>query len=188
MCFCFFLYTGNTPYGGVNLTDGVVRDGLTDAFDQIHMGLCTENLAQTFQITREDTDEFAKQSYQRAAKAKENGIHAKEIVPVVIAGRKGKPDVTVTDDEEIAKVNFDKMPFLNPVFKKEGTITAANASSLNDGAAACILMSESAISKYNVTPMAKVLGFADAAIEPKDFGIAPAYAIEKVFGHIVLVL
>lgn len=171
---------GNTPYGGVNLVDGVVRDGLTDAYDQIHMGVCTENLAQTFNITREETDEFARQSYQRAAKARDTGIHAKEIVPVIIPGRKGKPDVTVTDDEEIGKVNFDKIPYLNPVFRKDGTITAANASSLNDGAAACILMSETALSKYDYQPMAKVIGFADAAIEPKDFGIAPAYAIEKL--------
>lgn len=144
------------------------------------MGLCTEKLAQTFGITRVDSDEFAKQSYCRAAKAKENGIHAKEIVSVVIPGRKGKPDITVTDDEEIAKVNFDKMSYLNPVFKKDGTITAANASSLNDGAAACILMSETAVSKFNATPMAKIIGFADAAVEPIDFGIAPAFAIEKV--------
>ena len=160
--------------------DGVVRDGLTDAYDQMHMGLCTENLAQTFNITREETDDFARQSYQRAAKARDNGIHSKEIVPVVIPGRKGKPDVTITDDEEIGKVNFDKIPYLNPVFRKDGTITAANASSLNDGAAACILMSETALSKYGYTPMAKVIGLADAAIEPKDFGIAPAYAIEKL--------
>lgn len=176
----YYLSRGTTPYGGVTLVDGVVRDGLTDAYDQIHMGLCTESLAQTFGITREETDDFAKQSYQRAAKAKENGIHAIEIVPIVIPGRKGKPDITLTDDEEIAKVNFDKMRFLNTVFKKDGTITAANASSLNDGAAACILMSETAIDKYNVTPLAKVLAYSDAAIEPKDFGIAPAYAIEKL--------
>ncbi|KAH9426486.1 acetyl-CoA acetyltransferase A, mitochondrial-like [Dermatophagoides pteronyssinus] len=176
----YYLSRGNTPYGGVNLVDGVVRDGLTDAYDQIHMGVCTENLAQTFNITREETDEFARQSYQRAAKARDTGIHAKEIVPVIIPGRKGKPDVTVTDDEEIGKVNFDKIPYLNPVFRKDGTITAANASSLNDGAAACILMSETALSKYDYQPMAKVIGFADAAIEPKDFGIAPAYAIEKL--------
>ncbi|OTF74475.1 acetyl-CoA acetyltransferase, mitochondrial-like protein, partial [Euroglyphus maynei] len=176
----YYLSRGNTPYGGVNLVDGVVRDGLTDAYDQIHMGLCTENLAQTFNITREETDEFARQSYQRAAKARDNGIHSKEIVPVVIPGRKGKPDVTINDDEEIGKVNFDKIPYLNPVFRKDGTITAANASSLNDGAAACILMSETALSKYDYAPMAKVISFADAAIEPKDFGIAPAYAIEKI--------
>lgn len=144
------------------------------------MGLCTENLAKTFGITRDDTDEFAKQSYVRAMKSRDNGIHSLEIVPVVIPGRKGKPDVTVKDDEEISKVNFDKMPYLNPVFQKDGTITAANASSLNDGAAACILMSETAVNKYHVSPIAKVIGYADAAVEPIDFGIAPSYAIEKV--------
>ena len=163
------------------MIDGVVQDGLTDAYDKLHMGVCTENLAKTFGITREETDEFAKQSYMRAGKARDSGILAKEIVPVVIPGRKGKPDITVRDDEEIAKGNFEKMPYLSPCFQKEtGTITAANASSLNDGAAACVLMSESAVKKYNATPIAKVIAYADAAVEPIDFGIAPAFAIEKV--------
>lgn len=176
----FYMARGQTPYGGFSMVDGVVQDGLTDAFDKIHMGLCTENLAKTFSITREDTDEFAKQSYTRAGKARDAGLLAKEIVPVVIPGRKGKPDITVRDDEEIAKVNFEKMPYLSPCFQKDGTITAANASSLNDGASACILMSESAVKKYNVTPLAKVIAYADAAVDPIDFGIAPAYAIEKL--------
>lgn len=160
--------------------DGVVNDGLTDAFDKIHMGVCTEGLAKTFGITREETDEFAKQSYQRAGKARDSGIFAKEIVPVVISGRKGTPETSITVDEEIAKGNFEKMPYLSPCFQENGTITAANASSLNDGAAACILMSEAAVKKYNVTPLAKVIAYADAAVDPVDFGIAPAFAIEKV--------
>ncbi|KPM05835.1 acetyl-CoA acetyltransferase, mitochondrial-like protein [Sarcoptes scabiei] len=176
----YYLSRGNTPYGGMHLVDGVIRDGLTDAYDNIHMGLCAEKLAQTYGISREDSDAFAKQSYHKAAKAKEMGLHDKEIVSVVIPGGKRKSDITVVEDEEIAKVNFDKMPYLNPVFQKDGTITAANASSLNDGAAACILMSEVALNKYQITPLAKVLDFADAATEPKDFGIAPAYAIEKL--------
>ena len=144
------------------------------------MGLCAENLAKIFGISREDTDEFAKQSYLKAIKARDTGILAKEIVPVVISGRKGKPDITVQDDEEISKVNFEKMPYLNPVFQKDGTITAANASSLNDGAAACVLMSESAVKQFNAIPLAKVIAYADAAVEPIDFGIAPSAAIEKV--------
>lgn len=163
------------------MVDGIVQDGLTDAFEKMHMGLCTENLAKTFGINREETDEFAKQSYQKAAKARDNGILAKEIIPVKIAGRKGKPDEIVEVDEEISKVSFEKMPHLNPCFQRDtGTITAANASSINDGAAACILMSEAAVKKYNCTPLAKVIAYADAAIDPIDFGIAPAYAIEKV--------
>lgn len=162
------------------MIDGVVNDGLTDAFDNLHMGVCTENLAKKSGITREESDEYAKQSYLRAAKARDSGVHLKEIVPVVIPGRKGKPDLVVKEDEEISKVNFEKMPYLNGVFQKDGTITAANASTLNDGAAACVLMSEAAVKKYNVKPLAKVVGYADAAIEPIDFGIAPAYAIEKV--------
>lgn len=162
------------------MIDGVVDDGLTDAFDKTHMGVFTESLAKKFGITREETDEFAKTSYLRAAKARDSGVHQKEIVPVVIAGRKGKPDLVVKEDEEIGKVNFEKMPYLNGAFQKDGTITAANASSLNDGAAACVLMSETAVKKYSVIPLAKVVGYADAAIEPADFGIAPAFAIEKV--------
>lgn len=162
------------------MVDGVVQDGLTDPFNKIHMGLCTENLARTFAISREDTDEFAKLSYTRAAKARDSGLLTKEIVPVVIAGRKGKADITVRDDEEIAKGNFEKMPYLSSCFQKDGTITAANASSLNDGAAACVLMSEAAVKKYNVSPIAKVIAYADAAVDPIDFGIAPAYAIDKV--------
>lgn len=180
MCVCVLHFVGQTPYGGVNLVDGVIQDGLTDAFEKIHMGQMAERMAKTFGISREDTDEFAKQSYLRAAKARDMGIFAKEIVPVIIPGRKGKPDVTVTDDEEIAKVNFDKMPYLNSVFQKDGTITAANASSLNDGAAACLLMSETAVNKFGVSPIAKVVGYADAATDPADFGITPSYAIEKV--------
>lgn len=162
------------------MQDGILHDGLTDPYDKIHMGVCTENLAKTYGITREETDEFAKQSYMRSTTARDTGIHALEIVPVVIPGRKGKPDVTVSVDEEISNCAFEKMPYLNTVFKKDGTITAANASKLSDGAAACLLMSETAVSKYNVTPMAKVVGYADAAIEPMDFGIAPAFAVEKV--------
>jgi len=178
----YYMTRGETPYGGVNLSDGIVLDGLTDVYKKIHMGLCTENLAQKYEVSREQQDQFAVQSYTRSAKAAESGIFTQEIVPVTIPGKRGKPDVTVTEDEEFKKANFDKFPSLNAVFKRDGgTITAANASSLNDGSAATVLMSEKAVQKFGVKPLAKIIAFADAAVDPVDFGIAPAYAIPKVF-------
>lgn len=144
------------------------------------MAVCTEALAKKLNITREASDQFAKQSYLKSAQARDNGTLSKEIAPVTIKGKKGKADSVVAEDEEIARVNFDKIPLLNPVFVKDGTITAANASSLNDGAAACVLMSEEAVKKFGLKPLAKVVDYADAAIEPVDFGIAPVAAIEKV--------
>ena len=177
----YYLQRGETPYGGVNLTDGLVLDGLTNPFDNTHMGLCTEGLAAKWQITRQQQDEFAKMSYTRSAKAAQDGLLAAEIVPVVIPGTRGKPDVTIDQDEEYKKVNFDKFPTLNTVFKREnGTITAANASTLNDGAAACVLVSGRAIKQLGIKPLARIVGYADAGVEPVDFGIAPAHAIPKV--------
>lgn len=177
----YYLQRGETPYGGVNLTDGLVLDGLTNSFDNTHMGLCTEGLASKWQITRQQQDEFAKMSYTRSAKAAQDGLLATEIVPVVIPGTRGKPDVTIDQDEEYKKVNFDKFPTLNTVFKREnGTITAANASTLNDGAAACVLVSGKAIKQLGIKPLARIVGYADAGVEPVDFGIAPAHAIPKV--------
>ena len=130
----FYLSRGDTPYGGVNLKDAIVNDGLTDSFSGKHMGECAENTAAVHKISREDQDSYAIKSYTRAAKAASDGIYAKEIVAVVIPGKRGKPDVTVSEDEEYKKANFDKFKTLNTVFKAGGTITAANASSLNDGA------------------------------------------------------
>jgi acetyl-CoA C-acetyltransferase len=125
-------------------------------------------------------DEFAKTSYTRSAAAAQAGVFGKEIVPVTIPGKRGKPDVTVSEDEEYKKVNFEKMKSLATVFQKEGgTVTAANASSLNDGAAACVLMSQKAVTKYGLKPIAKIVGYADAAIDPIDFPVAPAFALPK---------
>jgi acetyl-CoA C-acetyltransferase len=178
----FYMTRGETPYGGINLSDGILLDGLTDVYNKIHMGLCAENLAKKYDISREQQDQFAISSYTRCAKASNAGIFAQEIVPVTIPGKRGKPDVTVTEDEEFKKAIFEKFATLNTVFKKEnGTITAANASSLNDGSAATVLMSEKAVQKFGVKPLAKIIGFADAAVDPMDFGIAPAFAIPKVF-------
>lgn len=177
----YYLARGETPYGGVNLLDAIVHDGLWDSFNNIHMGSCAEATAEKYSITREEQDAYAINSYKRSALAAEAGIFAKEIVPVTIPGKRGQPDVIVSEDEEYKKVNFSKIPSLNTVFKKQGgTVTAANASTLNDAAAACVLMSEAAVKKTGVTPIAKIIAHADAATDPIDFPIAPAHAIPKL--------
>lgn len=177
----YYQNRGETPYGGIGLADGIVKDGLTDAFSSKHMGLCTEKLAEKHEITREDQDEFALESYSRSRRSQQNGVFTEELVAVTIPGKRGAPDRTVREDEEVGKLKLDKVKTLYPVFKKDGgTITAANASSLNDGAAASVLMSAEAVKKFNVKPLAKVVTYADAATNPEFFGIAPAYAVHKV--------
>ena len=177
----YYQTRGETPYGGITLSDGIVVDGLTDPYNSSHMGLCTENLAKKYDLSREAQDLFAIESYKRSAKANAAGVFKEEVVPVVLPAKRGKPEVSILEDEEFRKVNFDRVLTLSPVFKKEGgTITAANASSLNDGAAACVLMSAKSVQKFNVKPLAKIIAFSDAAVEPIDFGIAPAFAVQKV--------
>ena len=152
------------------MLDGIVIDGLTDSFNKIHMGNCAEETASKYSITRADQDAYAIESYKRAALAAKEGIFCKEIVPVTIAGKRGKPDVTISEDEEYKKVNFDKLPTLSTVFKKDGgTVTAGNASTINDGAAAALLASEEAVTKYGLKPLAKIVTYADAATDPIDF-------------------
>lgn len=175
----YYLKRGQTPYGKVELLDAVVYDGLTDAYGKYHMGICGENTAKKFNIGREAQDEYAIRSYKLTRQAAESGVFKQEIVPVQIPQKKGDP-VTVSEDEEYKKVNFDKVPGLKAVFQKDGTITAANASTLNDGAGAIVLMSAKAADRFGVKPLARILAFADAAVEPIDFPIAPAYAIPKV--------
>lgn len=175
----YYLKRGQTPYGKVELLDAVVYDGLTDAYGKYHMGICGENTAKKFNIGREAQDEYAIRSYKLTRQAVESGVFKQEIVPVQIPQKKGDP-VTVSEDEEYKKVNFDKVPGLKAVFQKDGTITAANASTLNDGAGAIVLMSAKAADRFGVKPLARILAFADAAVEPIDFPIAPAYAIPKV--------
>jgi len=177
----YFMQRGETPYGGVKLLDGILCDGLLDAYDQIHMGNCAEGTAKQFNISKVDQDNFAIESYKRATKAWKDGAFNDEIVAVPVPQKKGAPDVVVAEDEEFKKVNYEKLPQLQPVFQKQGgTITAANASTLNDGAAACVLMSADAAKQFNVRPLAKIIGFADAAVKPADFAIAPVQAIQKV--------
>lgn len=174
----YYLNRGETKYGGMNLIDGIVHDGLSDVYNKIHMGNCAENTAKKFNISREDQDEYALSSYKRSAEAYKKKAFSSQILPVSIPQRKGKPDIVVTEDEEYKKINFDKFKTLATVFQKEnGTVTAGNASTLNDGAAACVLMTEEAVKKFNAKPLARVVSFFDAATEPIDFPIAPAFAI-----------
>ncbi|XP_071990336.1 acetyl-CoA acetyltransferase, mitochondrial [Engystomops pustulosus] len=171
---------GATPYGGVKLEDLIVKDGLTDVYNKIHMGNCAENTAKKFSIGRDEQDKFAISSYTRSKTAWDSGLIQKEIAPVSIP-QKGKPDVMVQEDEEYKRVDFSKVPKLKTVFQKDnGTVTAANASTLNDGAAALVLMTSEAANRHKVTPLARILAFADSAVDPIDFPIAPAYAIPKV--------
>ncbi|XP_047129244.1 acetyl-CoA acetyltransferase, mitochondrial isoform X1 [Hydra vulgaris] len=174
----FYLKREPLSYGGNSLIDGIVFDGLTDAYDKIHMGLCAEGTVSKYHITREEQDAYAIASYTKSKAAWESGVFEKEVIPVSVPNKKGSPKI-VSIDEEFTKVNFEKVPSLRPVFKKDGTITAANASTLNDGAAAMVLMSEPALKRHNSLPLAVIVGFADAACAPVDFSIAPALAIPK---------
>jgi acetyl-CoA C-acetyltransferase len=164
--------------GNASLTDGLVNDGLWDVYNNIHMGNCGEMCADKYGITREDQDAFAIESYKRSQAAAQAGKLKNEIVPVTIPQRKGDP-IVVTEDEEPFKVKFDKIASLPAVFKKDGTITAANASTLNDGAAALVLASKEAVDKYDLKPIGKIIAWADAAREPEWFSIAPADAIPR---------
>lgn len=165
-------------FGPATLLDGMQKDGLTDAYDQNAMGVCADLCASEYQISREEQDQFAIASYQRSASAWEKGLFNEEIVPVAVPQRKGDP-VIVDRDEEFTNVRLDKIPQLNPVFTKDGTVTAANASTINDGAAALVLMSEEKANELGLKPLAYISGYADAAQEPKWFTTAPAKALPK---------
>uniref|UniRef100_A0A2K5Q7P5 Acetyl-CoA acetyltransferase, mitochondrial n=1 Tax=Cebus imitator TaxID=2715852 RepID=A0A2K5Q7P5_CEBIM len=176
----YVMNRGATPYGGVKLEDLIVKDGLTDVYNKIHMGNCAENTAKKLNIGRDEQDTYAINSYTRSKTAWEAGKFADEVIPVTVTV-KGKPDVVVKEDEEYKRVDFSKVPKLKTVFQKEnGTVTAANASTLNDGAAAVVLMTADAAERLNVKPLARIVAFADAAVEPIDFPIAPAYAVPMV--------
>ena len=162
--------------GDLKLKDGLVHDGLTDVYNQTHMGLCAEICAEDMNISREAQDEFAIESYRRSKEAWEKKLFEDEIVPVTIPQRKGEP-IYFEEDEEFKNVKIDKIPNLRSVFKKEGTITAANASTLNDGASALILMSADKAKSLNIEPLAKIVSYADASHEPEWFTTAPAKAL-----------
>ncbi|WP_332452784.1 acetyl-CoA C-acyltransferase [Chryseobacterium aquaticum] len=166
-----------TKLGDVKMQDGMVLDGLTDVYNKVHMGVCAEKCATDYSFSREDQDNFAIESYKRSAKAWSEGKFAEEVVPVTIPQRKGDP-IIFSEDEEYKAVNFDRLPTLPTVFKKEeGTVTAANASTLNDGASALVLVSKEKMEELGLKPLAKIISYADAAHEPENFTTAPSKAL-----------
>ncbi|MGY8884075.1 MAG: acetyl-CoA C-acyltransferase [Flavobacteriales bacterium] len=165
-----------SKFGDIKVRDGMVLDGLTDVYNKTHMGNCAEMCAKEHKITREEQDAFAVQSYERAAAAWESGAFSSETVAVQIPQRKGDP-IVFAEDEEYKNVKMDRISSLRPAFDKEGTITAANASTLNDGASALILASEEAVERHGLKPIAKILGIADAAQAPEWFTTSPSLAI-----------
>ena len=165
-------------FGNGELIDGLVKDGLWDPYNEFLMGNCAENTAKSMKFSRADQDAYAIQSYQRAAAATKNHYFKEEIISIEIPQKKGEP-LVVDEDEEFSKVNFEKIPHLKPVFQKDGTVTAANASTLNDGASALILASERKVKELGLEPIAKILGFADAAQPPIWFTTSPSLAIPK---------
>ena len=167
-----------TKLGDVKMKDGMVLDGLTDVYNKVHMGVCAEKCAKEEGFSREEQDAFAIESYNRAAKAWSDGKFADEVVSVEVPQRRGDA-IVVSEDEEYKNVKMEKIPALRPVFDKEGTVTAANASTLNDGASALILMSKDKAEALGVTPIAKILANADAAHEPEWFTTAPTPAVNN---------
>lgn len=165
-------------YGDITMQDGLAKDGLVDAYDKVAMGNFADLCAKENLISRADQDQFAINSYTKSQDAVNKGLFASEIIPVVIPQRKGDP-VTIKNDEEPFNVKFDKVPLLNPAFSKDGTVTAANASTMNDGAAALILMSGEKVKELGLNPIAKITSYADAEQDPKWFTTSPALAIPK---------
>ncbi len=165
-------------FGPTTMVDGMQKDGLTDAYDNNAMGVCADLCASEYGISRDEQDAFAIQSYERSAKAWAEGKFDNEVVPVTIPQRRGEP-IVFAKDEEFTNVKLDKIPALNPVFTKDGTVTAANASTINDGAAALVLMSEEKAQALGLKPLAYIKSYADAAQEPKWFTTAPAKALPK---------
>jgi acetyl-CoA C-acetyltransferase len=165
-------------YGNGELLDGLTFDGLTDVYNQCAMGVCADNTAKEMKITREDQDNYAIASYKRSGAAWAAGKFKDEVVGVELTDRKGNKTI-FAEDEEYKNVSFDKIPALKPVFTKEGTVTAANASTINDGASALVLMSKEKATELGLKPIAKIIGFADAAQDPMWFTTTPSIAIPR---------
>jgi len=170
-------------FGNITLDDGLLKDGLTNVYDGKHMGTCGDLCADNHQFTREEQDNFAIESYQRSANAWKNGYFKTEVIPVHIPQRKGDP-LIFNEDEEYKNVQIDKIPSLKPAFSPDGTVTAANASTLNDGAAALVLMSLSKAKELGLQPLAKIRTYADAAQAPELFTTSPALAINKALNKL----
>lgn len=168
----------STKFGPSTLVDGMQKDGLVDAYDQNAMGVCADACATEYKFSREDQDAYAIQSYKRSAEAWKAGKFNNEVVPVEVPQRRGEP-IIVSEDEEFKNIKLEKVPALRPAFTKDGTVTAANASTINDGAAAVVLMSEEKAKELGLTPLATIKGYADAAHEPEWFTTAPAKALPK---------
>ena len=171
-----------TKLGNVNLVDGMIKDGLTDVYNEVHMGSCAEQCAEEHNFSREDQDGFAIESYKRASEAWSTGKFNDEVVAVQVPQRRGD-DIVISEDEEYKNVKLEKIPQLRPVFKKDGTVTAANASTLNDGASALVLMSKEKAEELGIKPIAKIKAYADAAQEPEWFTTAPAKAVNKALSN-----
>ncbi len=165
-------------YGDATLVDGLAKDGLTDAYHHTAMGVSADNTARKYEISREEQDRYAIRSYQLAAQTTQSGVFRDEIVPVEVPQRKGDP-LLVAEDEEYKRVNYEKIPNLRPAFSKDGTVTAANASTINDGASAVVLVSEEKLRELNLKPLARIVAYADAAQEPEWFTTAPTLAAPK---------
>lgn len=176
-------YPPNKPplHGEYKVVDGVVVDGLTDSFNRCHMGDCAEHTAKKYAITRDEQDAYAIESYKRAIKATKAGLLAKEICNVEIPGKKGKLPVVLSEDEELQRFDEFKFSMLSPCFDRSGggSITAANASSLGDGAAACVLMSSASVQKYGAKPLAKIVSYGEGACDPKEFATSPVDAVQQ---------
>ena len=168
-----------SKYGDASLVDGLSKDGLTDAFDQVAMGALADAVSKQESISREDQDAYAIQSYERARLATESGAFDSEITPVHVPQRKGD-DLVIRQDEEYKKVNFEKIPQLRPAFSPDGTATAANASTINDGAAALVLAGEGYVHKMGLQPLARLIDYSDAALAPEQFTLAPIKAAKKL--------
>ena len=171
------LRNGN-KFGPMTMEDGMQKDGLVDAYDKNAMAVCADLCATEYNFSREDQDAFAIASYERSAKSWATGKFANEVIPVEVPQRRGEP-ITVSEDEEYKNVKMDKIASLRPAFTKDGTVTAANASTINDGAAAVVVMSEEKAKALGLKPLAYITGYADAAQEPKWFTTAPAKALPK---------
>lgn len=169
-------------YGNAELVDGLLKDGLWEVYNDFAMGNCADHTAKEKNISREEQDEYAISSYKRSADSWENGLFDDEIVPVEVPQRRGEP-ILVSEDEEYKNVKFDKIPSLRPVFSKEGTVTAANASTINDGASALVLISKKKADELGIKPVARIAGFGDAAQDPLWFTTSPSLAIPKAIAH-----